>query len=106
MHQKPIYGILAKETDVVQFGEMVNVDSCFSVAPDTIIFGSHPSNCHFGCSLASAIACNLARGLGMISAVKKANAYVEAGIKTAKDLGQGIGPINHFHSMYMLPFTP
>lgn len=59
-----------------------------------------------GCSLASAIACNLAEGMSMVKAVKKANLYVEAGIKTAVDLGQGIGPINHFHSVYMLPFTP
>ena len=42
----------------------------------------------------------------MVKAVKKANLYVEAGIKTAVDLGQGSGPINHFHSVYMLPFTP
>jgi len=59
-----------------------------------------------GCSLASAIACNLAKGMSMVKAVKKANLYVEAGIKTAVDLGQGSGPINHFHSVYMLPFTP
>lgn len=59
-----------------------------------------------GCSLASAIACNLAEGMSMAKAVKKANLYVEAGIKTAVDMGGGSGPINHFHSMYMLPFTP
>jgi thiaminase II len=59
-----------------------------------------------GCSLASAIACNLAAGLPMIKAVKKANSYIEAGIKTAVDLGKGSGPINHFHSIYMLPFSP
>ncbi|KAL7780070.1 hypothetical protein CFE70_010091 [Pyrenophora teres f. teres 0-1] len=27
------------------------------------------------------------------------------GIKTAVDIGSGNGPINHFHSVYMLPFT-
>jgi hydroxymethylpyrimidine kinase/phosphomethylpyrimidine kinase len=59
-----------------------------------------------GCSLASAIACNLASGLFMIPAVNKANIYVAAGIKLSKDLGKGIGPINHFHSTYMLPFPP
>ncbi|RMZ71520.1 atp-dependent rna helicase dbp2 [Pyrenophora seminiperda CCB06] len=58
-----------------------------------------------GCSLASAIACNLAEGMTMAKAVKKANQYVEAGIKTAVDMGSGSGPINHFHSVYMLPFT-
>jgi thiaminase II len=59
-----------------------------------------------GCSLASAIACNLASGMPMVKAVKNANLYIEAGIKTATDLGQGNGPINHFHSTYTLPFTP
>jgi len=38
-------------------------------------------------------------------AVNKANRYVEAGIKTGKGLGKGSGPINHFHSTYMLPFS-
>lgn len=59
-----------------------------------------------GCSLASAIACNLAADMSMIKAVKKANLYIEAGIRTSTELGQGSGPINHFHSMYTLPFTP
>lgn len=59
-----------------------------------------------GCSLASAIACNLASGMTVAKAVKKANLYVEAGIRTSTDLGQGSGPINHFHSTYTLPFAP
>ncbi|KAJ8106334.1 hypothetical protein OPT61_g9606 [Boeremia exigua] len=58
-----------------------------------------------GCSLASAIACNLTSGMSMAKAVDKANRYVEAGIKTSVDLGKGSGPINHFHSSYMLPFS-
>ncbi|KAL6706591.1 ATP-dependent RNA helicase dbp2 [Coniothyrium glycines] len=59
-----------------------------------------------GCSLASAIACNLAAGMSVVKAVKKANLYIEAGIKTSTDLGAGNGPINHFHSTYTLPFSP
>ena len=53
----------------------------------------------------AAIACNLAAGMSMIKAVKKANLYVEAGIKTSVKIGKGSGPINHFHSTYTLPFT-
>jgi hydroxymethylpyrimidine/phosphomethylpyrimidine kinase len=52
------------------------------------------------------MACNLAAGMSMIKAVKKANLYVEAGIRTSVSLGKGSGPINHFHSTYTLPFTP
>ncbi|KAL5412950.1 hypothetical protein PMIN03_004020 [Paraphaeosphaeria minitans] len=59
-----------------------------------------------GCSLASAIACNLASGMDMKSAVRKANLYIEAGIRTSSDIGRGSGPINHFHSTYTLPFAP
>lgn len=54
----------------------------------------------------AAIACNLAAGMSMVKAVKQANHYVEAGIKTSVSLGHGSGPINHFHSTYTLPFTP
>lgn len=59
-----------------------------------------------GCSLASAIASNLAKGMKITKAVKAACRYVEAGIKSAPGLGQGNGPLNHFHSVYTLPFAP
>ncbi|KAL8911061.1 MAG: hypothetical protein Q9171_003708 [Xanthocarpia ochracea] len=52
-----------------------------------------------GCSLASAIASNLARGHDIRGAVEDACRYVEAGIITSPDLGRGCGPINHFHSV-------
>ncbi|KAH8691267.1 putative thiamine biosynthesis protein (Thi-4) [Talaromyces proteolyticus] len=59
-----------------------------------------------GCSLASAIAANLARGSDLKRSIRAAIKYVEAGIKSSVDMGQGSGPINHFHSFYMLPFAP
>ncbi|KAF7713371.1 Hydroxymethylpyrimidine/phosphomethylpyrimidine kinase 2 [Penicillium ucsense] len=59
-----------------------------------------------GCSLASAIAANLALGKDMRRAVRSAVRFVEVGIKTSSDLGRGSGPINHFHSMYTMPFAP
>jgi hydroxymethylpyrimidine/phosphomethylpyrimidine kinase / thiaminase len=59
-----------------------------------------------GCSLASAIAANMACGKDMVAAVKDSCRYVEAGIRTSKTLGKGNGPINHFHSAYHLPFAP
>ncbi len=59
-----------------------------------------------GCSLASAIAANLALGKDMKRAVRSAVRFVEAGIKTSTQLGKGSGPINHFHSVYSLPFAP
>lgn len=59
-----------------------------------------------GCSLASAIAANLASGKDIIRAVRSAVRFVEVGIKTSIDLGKGSGPINHFHSTYTMPFAP
>lgn len=59
-----------------------------------------------GCSLASAIAANLALGKDTERAVRSAVRFVEAGIKTSVDIGKGSGPINHFHSVYTLPFAP
>ncbi|KAI2626484.1 Phosphomethylpyrimidine kinase-domain-containing protein [Hypoxylon sp. NC1633] len=59
-----------------------------------------------GCSLASAIASNLSRGLNPVEAVRAACRYVEAGIRYAPGYGKGNGPLNHFHSISTLPFTP
>lgn len=54
----------------------------------------------------AAIAANLTAEMPMEQAVRAANRYVEAGIKTSYDIGKGSGPINHFHSTYSLPFAP
>ncbi|KIW66752.1 phosphomethylpyrimidine kinase [Phialophora macrospora] len=75
-----------------------------------------------GCSLASAIASNLALqrvsskashaeppslALALPLATRKAVHYVSCGIKLSDpSLGQGAGPINHFHSLQVLPFSP
>lgn len=55
---------------------------------------------------AAAIASNLALGFDVPQAVRAANRYVEAAIRESRGLGKGAGPINHFHSSYMLPFAP
>ena len=59
-----------------------------------------------GCSLASAIAANLAKGVHIRKAIQAACSYVEAGIRCAPNFGKGNGPLNHFHSLRYLPFTP
>ncbi|KAI1333685.1 Phosphomethylpyrimidine kinase-domain-containing protein [Xylariaceae sp. FL0016] len=67
----------------------------------------HSKNTHgTGCSLASAIASNLAKDMTPAEAVRSACRYVEAGIRTAAGYGKGHGPLNHFHSTYTLPFAP
>lgn len=53
-----------------------------------------------GCTLSSAIATFLALGNSTEEAVKKAKEYVYQGIVSGKDIhiGEGHGPLNHFHS--------
>jgi hydroxymethylpyrimidine/phosphomethylpyrimidine kinase len=48
-----------------------------------------------GCTLASAIACGLARGEDMPGAVKAAREYVAGAIAGGFPLGRGIGPVDH-----------
>ncbi len=52
-----------------------------------------------GCTLASAIAAGLARGMGMEAAVRRAQAYLHRALETAPGFGQGQGPINHAHTV-------
>ncbi len=53
-----------------------------------------------GCTFASAIAAGLARGLGVADAVGEAKDYVTRAIATAFPVGQGKGPLNHFHAAW------
>lgn len=49
-----------------------------------------------GCTYASAIAANLARGFELRESVTRAKAYLTEAIRTALPLGRGHGPTNHF----------
>lgn len=49
-----------------------------------------------GCTYASAIAANLAKGHDLTSAVERAKTYVTEAIRHALPLGGGRGPTNHF----------
>jgi hydroxymethylpyrimidine/phosphomethylpyrimidine kinase len=58
-----------------------------------------------GCTLSSAIAAGLARGLDLIAAVQEAKAYVTAAIAAADRLkiGHGHGPLNHLPHGWRIP---
>jgi hydroxymethylpyrimidine/phosphomethylpyrimidine kinase len=59
----------------------------------------HTRNNHgTGCTLASAIACYLAKGLGIEEAVRKAKTYVTEAIRAGSTyrIGHGHGPLHHF----------
>ncbi|HQU85359.1 MAG TPA: bifunctional hydroxymethylpyrimidine kinase/phosphomethylpyrimidine kinase [Pyrinomonadaceae bacterium] len=48
-----------------------------------------------GCTLAAAIAANLALGKSLVEAVETAKRFVTEAIKTAPNIGKGNSPINH-----------
>ncbi len=49
-----------------------------------------------GCTLASAIAANLALGVNHREAMKRAKTYLDGAIRNAPGIGSGHGPLNHF----------
>ena len=53
-----------------------------------------------GCTLGSAIAAGLAKGLELPVAVGQAKEYVTEAIRTSFPVGAGHGPLNHFHRLW------
>ena len=53
-----------------------------------------------GCTLASAVAANLALGRPLREALSGAREYVEGAIRAAPGIGSGHGPLNHFWRLY------
>jgi hydroxymethylpyrimidine/phosphomethylpyrimidine kinase len=60
----------------------------------------NPNTHGTGCTLSSAIAANLAYGLSLEEAVRRAKDYMSGALEAQLDLGKGSGPLNH---MYALP---
>lgn len=55
-----------------------------------------------GCTLSSAIAAGLARGLDLVEAVHRGKHYISAAIRAGADyrIGRGHGPVHHFHAFF------
>ncbi|MFT4143662.1 MAG: bifunctional hydroxymethylpyrimidine kinase/phosphomethylpyrimidine kinase [Mobilitalea sp.] len=56
---------------------------------------NNPNTHGTGCTLSSAIACNLAKGYSITESVTKAKEYITGALKAGLDLGKGSGPLNH-----------
>jgi hydroxymethylpyrimidine/phosphomethylpyrimidine kinase len=56
-----------------------------------------------GCTLSSAIAAGLAKGLPVGEAVATAQAYVALALRSAPDVGRGRRPLNHFPEGFTPP---
>lgn len=59
----------------------------------------NPNTHGTGCTLSSAIACNLAAGLGVKESVVRAKEYITGAIAAGLDLGKGNGPLNHMYGL-------
>ena len=55
----------------------------------------NPNTHGTGCTLSSAIACNLASGLDIVESIKNAKEYITGALKANLKLGKGRGPLNH-----------
>lgn len=56
---------------------------------------NNPNTHGTGCTLSSAIASNLAKGLTLTESVQKAKDYISGALAAMLDLGKGSGPMNH-----------
>jgi hydroxymethylpyrimidine/phosphomethylpyrimidine kinase len=48
-----------------------------------------------GCTFSAAITAGLAAGLELVAAVARAKGFIQEALRTAPELGQGCGPVNH-----------
>ncbi len=53
-----------------------------------------------GCTFSAAIAAYLAHGLPPLDAVARAKEFVTAALRSAPDLGRGVGPLDHLHAFH------
>jgi len=56
---------------------------------------NNPNTHGTGCTLSSAIACNLAAGRSLDESIRKAKDYLTGALKAMLDLGKGSGPMDH-----------
>ncbi|WP_027399375.1 bifunctional hydroxymethylpyrimidine kinase/phosphomethylpyrimidine kinase [Anaerovorax odorimutans] len=59
----------------------------------------NPNTHGTGCTLSSAIACNLAFGYSMNQSIENAKEYITGAISNRLDLGKGSGPLNHCYNI-------
>lgn len=59
----------------------------------------NPNTHGTGCTLSSAIASNLAKGMELEDAVREAKEYISGALAAMLDLGKGRGPMNHLFDL-------
>lgn len=55
-----------------------------------------------GCTLSSALACYMTKGLPPVEAARAAKTYVTHALQAGEELkvGRGHGPVHHFHALW------
>ncbi len=60
----------------------------------------NPNTHGTGCTLSSAIACNLAMGFPLPESVARAKDYITGALRAGLNLGRGSGPLHHMYRFY------
>lgn len=63
---------------------------------------NNPNTHGTGCTLSSAIACNLAMGYDMKTSIQNAKNYITGALKDKFNLGKGSGPLNHCYNLNII----
>lgn len=93
----------ATKRDILYINTGAGVDISYHSTPTVVTKNIHGT----GCSLSSAIAAYVARGLGLTEAVEAAKSYIFEAIKAGADvsIGRGFGAVNHlFNPQKMEPY--
>lgn len=93
----------ATKRDILYINTGAGVDISYHSTPTVVTKNIHGT----GCSLSSAIAAYVARGLDLTEAVEAAKSYIFEAIKAGADvsIGRGFGAVNHlFNPQKMEPY--
>jgi hydroxymethylpyrimidine/phosphomethylpyrimidine kinase len=100
----------AKKISAMLPGGVLIKGGHFSDTADDLLYADHkaiwvrgdrienPNTHGTGCTLSSAIACNLAFGLDLEESVREAKRYITGALSAGLDLGNGRGPLDHMYA--------
>ncbi|SFB90896.1 hydroxymethylpyrimidine/phosphomethylpyrimidine kinase [Brevinema andersonii] len=60
---------------------------------------NNPNTHGTGCTLSTAIACNLAKNMSLQQSIENAKNYITGALKSGLNIGKGLGPLNHVYSI-------
>ncbi len=102
--------MLGCDNILLKGGHLTHEDSCdLLYQKDTDTMTKLPAtridtpNSHgTGCTLSSAVCANLAKGVGLKTAVRNAKTYITGALTAGADYttGKGHGPVNHFYDLW------